>query len=213
MVALPCSSPTTVSFAASRGAIPASNGLQVSSTSITSTLLINATQPPNALLLILRCPCSRGRIDTAWLIGVQAWRSADDGSAGGVCYADPTFCAFAQWGPYAYESRLGNCQFRHEFLDQADASHICWLSEFATQSNLVQRYRYLCAMETMPSCTNSHTRLPKLSMSKHVQRRDSLSSSRTRDSGYNSDPDPLSPLEIAVVEQGTYALSVHLSEP
>ncbi|EUC29414.1 hypothetical protein COCCADRAFT_8373 [Bipolaris zeicola 26-R-13] len=56
-------------------------------------------------------------------------------------------------------------------------------------------------METMPSCTNSHTRLPKLSMSKHVQRRDSLSSSRTRDSGYNSDPDPLSPLEIAVVEQ------------
>ena len=124
MVALPCSSPTTVSFAASRGAIPASNGLQVSSTSITSTLLINATQPPNASLLILRCPCSRGRIDTAWLIGVQAWRSADDGSAGGACYADPTFCAFAQWGPYAYESRLGNCQFRHEFLDQADTSLI-----------------------------------------------------------------------------------------
>ncbi|KAH7555043.1 hypothetical protein BM1_07704 [Bipolaris maydis] len=62
-------------------------------------------------------------------------------------------------------------------------------------------------METMPSCTNSHTSLPKLSMSKHVQRRDSLSSSRTRDSGYNSDPDPLSPLEVAVLEQDLFLAS------
>jgi hypothetical protein len=56
----------------------------------------------------------------------------------------------------------------------------------------------------MSSWTNSHTSLPKLSTAKYVQRRDSLSSSRTRDSGYNSDLDSLSPLEIAVLDQGTF---------
>ncbi|KAH7089661.1 hypothetical protein FB567DRAFT_618902 [Paraphoma chrysanthemicola] len=45
--------------------------------------------------------------------------------------------------------------------------------------------------------------LPKLSMSKDIARRDSLSSSRTRDSGYNSDLDvSFSPLDYLDTDQG-----------
>jgi hypothetical protein len=52
--------------------------------------------------------------------------------------------------------------------------------------------------------------LPKLSMSKELSRRDSLSSSRTKDSGYNSDLDTsFSPLDYADSEQRR--LTLHLN--
>jgi hypothetical protein len=45
--------------------------------------------------------------------------------------------------------------------------------------------------------------LPKLKIAQEMSRRDSLSSSRTGDSGYNSDPDiSLSPLDFVSPEQG-----------
>jgi hypothetical protein len=45
--------------------------------------------------------------------------------------------------------------------------------------------------------------LPKLKIAQEMGRRDSLSSSRTGDSGYNSDPDiSLSPLDFVSPDQG-----------
>ncbi|KAG9194981.1 hypothetical protein G6011_00101 [Alternaria panax] len=43
--------------------------------------------------------------------------------------------------------------------------------------------------------------LPQLHTTKRICRRDSLSSSRTRDSGYSSDPDSLSPLDAGPLDQ------------
>jgi hypothetical protein len=45
----------------------------------------------------------------------------------------------------------------------------------------------------------------KLAIAQEMNRRDSLSSSRTGDSGYNSDPDiSLSPLDFVSTEQGEF---------
>ncbi|KAF2854943.1 hypothetical protein T440DRAFT_464263 [Plenodomus tracheiphilus IPT5] len=51
---------------------------------------------------------------------------------------------------------------------------------------------------------HTHANLPRLSTSRVICRRDSLSSSRTRDSGYNSDLEALSPLDIPVLGQEVY---------
>ncbi|KAF1830104.1 hypothetical protein BDW02DRAFT_573353 [Decorospora gaudefroyi] len=56
-------------------------------------------------------------------------------------------------------------------------------------------------MEAMTLSGYTQVSLPKLTTSKELCRRDSLSSSRTRDSGYNSDLDSLSPLELVRVDQ------------
>lgn len=58
-----------------------------------------------------------------------------------------------------------------------------------------------------------HASLPKLRMKQESNRRDSLSSSRTGDSGYNSDPDiSLSPLDFVGPDQRQYMVPLH-SEP
>jgi hypothetical protein len=62
-----------------------------------------------------------------------------------------------------------------------------------------------CAMESPVSNGYRHGSLPKLSISKELSRRDSLSSSRTRDSGYNSDLDAsFSPFDYLDLEQRMY---------
>jgi hypothetical protein len=58
----------------------------------------------------------------------------------------------------------------------------------------------------METLNLAHGGLPKLSTSKELCRRDSLSSARTRDSGYNSDLDSLSPLEVFGLDQGRVKL-------
>jgi hypothetical protein len=55
----------------------------------------------------------------------------------------------------------------------------------------------------MASSGHAQAGLPRLSTTKRICRRDSLSSSRTRDSGYNSDPDSFSPLDASPLDQGT----------
>jgi len=57
-------------------------------------------------------------------------------------------------------------------------------------------------MESMAVGQCIHAGLSRLSTSKGIGRRDSLSSSRTRDSGYNSDLDALSPLDFPGFKQG-----------
>lgn len=57
-------------------------------------------------------------------------------------------------------------------------------------------------MDSLVSSRCRHTSLPHMSISKELSRRDSLSSSRTRDSGYNSDLDvSLSPFQYVDPQQ------------
>lgn len=54
----------------------------------------------------------------------------------------------------------------------------------------------------MQAVTWSQVSLPKLRIAQESSRRDSLSSARTGDSGYNSDPDiSLSPLDLVCPDQ------------
>lgn len=56
-------------------------------------------------------------------------------------------------------------------------------------------------MDAMTISQYPHAGLPRLSTSRMIHRRDSLSSSKTRDSGYNSDLETLSPLDLPVFAQ------------
>jgi hypothetical protein len=67
-------------------------------------------------------------------------------------------------------------------------------------------------MDSTSSPSHRHGSLPKLSTSKELSRRDSLSSSRTRDSGYNSDLDlSLSPLDYVDLDQRMLRLATIFS--
>jgi len=56
-----------------------------------------------------------------------------------------------------------------------------------------------------------HRSLPKLSTTREITRRDSLSSSRTRDSGYNSDLDSsFKPLDFVDYDQRSSRLLLSL---
>jgi hypothetical protein len=74
----------------------------------------------------------------------------------------------------------------------------------ALYSNLISFIPSYCAIDAMLSSVHKRGSLPKLSTSKEITRRDSLSSSRTGDSGYNSELDiTFSPLDFIDSDQRT----------
>ncbi|RMZ67253.1 Nicotinate-nucleotide diphosphorylase [Pyrenophora seminiperda CCB06] len=123
---------------------------------------------------------------------------------GKVQLPDFHVCAFAQLGQprrhqffnIALNKDVASCYLHRTLLLESQAR--------AITTNVLTCYN-LRTMEALTSIVYPQASLPKLSMYNQLCRRDSQSSSKTDDSGYNSNLDPLSPLEINWLEQDVLA--------
>lgn len=116
--------------------------------------------------------------------------------------------ALLAWFAHSRSKIVDDSRFRHPPSRSCSSQSSCLLLSLTHLLLFGLRYRAITtypvrAMETIISSHYRQTGLPKLHTTKLICRRDSLSSSRTRDSGYNSDLDSLSPVDILQREHGT----------